>query len=150
MVRISACHVEGPGSIPGRGGKFLWNFFFNTMLYNVHPWGQGCVGGSSRRLARPGWGRRRQCCVSSPAAWAPGGWGHLDLRRTYTEGVLTSDTDIDENVDLAARYSSTGKASTVKLAWAMKFLKMPSSFHLSPSLNTLFKMYDGAAINVDT
>ena len=59
------------------------------------------------------------------------------------------DTDINENVDLAARYSSTGKASTVKLAWAMKFLKMPSSFHLSPSLNTLFKMYDRVALKVD-
>ena len=23
VVRISACHVEGPGSIPGRGGTFL-------------------------------------------------------------------------------------------------------------------------------
>ena len=23
VVRISACHVEGPGSIPGRGDKFL-------------------------------------------------------------------------------------------------------------------------------
>ena len=23
VVRISACHVEGPGSIPGRGGKFF-------------------------------------------------------------------------------------------------------------------------------
>jgi hypothetical protein len=23
VVRISACHVEGPGSIPGRGGIFL-------------------------------------------------------------------------------------------------------------------------------
>ena len=23
VVRISACHVEGPGSIPGRGGLFL-------------------------------------------------------------------------------------------------------------------------------
>ena len=23
VVRISACHVEGPGSIPGRGGNFL-------------------------------------------------------------------------------------------------------------------------------
>ena len=22
VVRISACHVEGPGSIPGRGGIF--------------------------------------------------------------------------------------------------------------------------------
>ena len=27
VVRISACHVEGPGSIPGRGGRF---FFFNN------------------------------------------------------------------------------------------------------------------------
>ena len=52
-------------------------------------------------------------------------------------------------IDLPARYSSTGKASTVKLAWAMKFLKMPSSFHLSPSLNTLFKMYDRVALKVD-
>ena len=26
VVRISACHVEGPGSIPGRGGKFFHNF----------------------------------------------------------------------------------------------------------------------------
>ena len=23
VVRISACHVEGPGSIPGRGGIFF-------------------------------------------------------------------------------------------------------------------------------
>ena len=23
VVRISACHVEGPGSIPGRGGTFF-------------------------------------------------------------------------------------------------------------------------------
>ena len=23
VVRISACHVEGPGSIPGRGGKLF-------------------------------------------------------------------------------------------------------------------------------
>ena len=56
---------------------------------------------------------------------------------TFTAGV--HDYDTDENVDLPARYSSTGKASTVKLAWAMKFLKIPSSFHLSPSLNTLYK-----------
>ena len=34
VVRISACHVEGPGSIPGRGEQFLsrglrkhWFFF---------------------------------------------------------------------------------------------------------------------------
>ena len=25
VVRISACHVEGPGSIPGRGGSFWWD-----------------------------------------------------------------------------------------------------------------------------
>ena len=25
VVRISACHVEGPGSIPGRGVNFLHN-----------------------------------------------------------------------------------------------------------------------------
>ena len=25
VVRISACHVEGPGSIPGRGGLFFLN-----------------------------------------------------------------------------------------------------------------------------
>ena len=25
VVRISACHVEGPGSIPGRGGLFFPN-----------------------------------------------------------------------------------------------------------------------------
>ena len=70
-------------------------------------------------------------------------------KNLYRRGPYYFDTDIDENVDLAARYSSTGKASTVKLAWAMKFLKMPSSFHLSPSLNTLFKMYDRVALKVD-
>ena len=26
VVRISACHVEGPGSIPGRGESFLLCF----------------------------------------------------------------------------------------------------------------------------
>ena len=26
MVRISACHVEGPGSIPGRGEIFFLTF----------------------------------------------------------------------------------------------------------------------------
>ena len=26
VVRISACHVEGPGSIPGRGVFFLTSF----------------------------------------------------------------------------------------------------------------------------
>ena len=26
VVRISACHVEGPGSIPGRGGFFFHMF----------------------------------------------------------------------------------------------------------------------------
>ena len=30
VVRISACHVEGPGSIPGRGGKFF--HIFDTQL----------------------------------------------------------------------------------------------------------------------
>ena len=27
VVRISACHVEGPGSIPGRGGKLFQQFW---------------------------------------------------------------------------------------------------------------------------
>ena len=29
VVRISACHVEGPGSIPGRGG----NFFLSHQIF---------------------------------------------------------------------------------------------------------------------
>ena len=35
VVRISACHVEGPGSIPGRGETFLFPLkrrFKNMML----------------------------------------------------------------------------------------------------------------------
>ena len=31
MVRISACHVEGPGSIPGRGVIIL------SLLRSLHP-----------------------------------------------------------------------------------------------------------------
>ena len=34
VVRISACHVEGPGSIPGRGGKFFPHFWHTSIKFN--------------------------------------------------------------------------------------------------------------------
>ena len=38
VVRISACHVEGPGSIPGRGVK-LFFFFLKRLpvMRQAHP-----------------------------------------------------------------------------------------------------------------
>ena len=35
VVSISACHAEDPGSIPGRGGFFNFNFHFALFLF--HP-----------------------------------------------------------------------------------------------------------------
>ena len=32
VVRISACHVEGPGSIPGRGENYFWESKQKVML----------------------------------------------------------------------------------------------------------------------
>ena len=32
VVRISACHVEGPGSIPGRGEHFLYSESKSNIL----------------------------------------------------------------------------------------------------------------------
>ena len=32
VVRISACHVEGPGSIPGRGGFFFHKLDMTTVV----------------------------------------------------------------------------------------------------------------------
>ena len=32
VVRISACHVEGPGSIPGRGDHFLFMYKFSWLV----------------------------------------------------------------------------------------------------------------------
>ena len=37
VVRISACHVEGPGSIPGRGEHFLCNLGGSTECVE-HMW----------------------------------------------------------------------------------------------------------------
>ena len=33
VVSISACHVEDPGSIPGRGGDFSSFFFFVFQIF---------------------------------------------------------------------------------------------------------------------
>ena len=35
VVRISACHVEGPGSIPGRGGNFLVAKMARIVYLNI-------------------------------------------------------------------------------------------------------------------
>ena len=35
VVRISACHVEGPGSIPGRGGNFFSLTKFSNGTKNI-------------------------------------------------------------------------------------------------------------------
>ena len=35
VVRISACHVEGPGSIPGRGGNFLEAKMARIVYLNI-------------------------------------------------------------------------------------------------------------------
>ena len=34
VVRISACHVEGPGSIPGRGEYFLLESVLSVLTYS--------------------------------------------------------------------------------------------------------------------
>ena len=35
VVSISACHVEGPGSIPGRGGNFLEAKMARIVYLNI-------------------------------------------------------------------------------------------------------------------
>ena len=47
VVRISACHVEGPGSIPGRGGNFF--HIFDTQVKYCFPLQKFCwlLGGSN-------------------------------------------------------------------------------------------------------
>ena len=35
VVRISACHVEGPGSIPGRGGNFFEAKMARIVYLNI-------------------------------------------------------------------------------------------------------------------
>ena len=37
VVRISACHVEGPGSIPGRGGQCFVRISIGPQLFLAPP-----------------------------------------------------------------------------------------------------------------
>ncbi len=46
MVRISACHVEGPGSIPGRGENF--------SISACHVEGPGSIPGRGENFSKGG------------------------------------------------------------------------------------------------